>query len=62
MTKWYKSKTLWFNIIMAGLITLEASLSQLSAILPANWYGILATGLAVGNAMLRVISTTGISK
>jgi len=62
MTKWYKSKTIWFNIIMTGLITLEASLSQLSNILPANWYGILATSLAVGNAMLRIISNTGISK
>lgn len=62
MKKWYKSRTIAFNAIMAGLLTLEASLHQLSAIIPANWYAILATILPIGNAMLRVISTTGISK
>lgn len=62
MKSWWKSKTIWFNLIMTALITLEASLSQLSSVIPANWYGILATTLAVGNAVLRVISTTGITK
>lgn len=62
MKKWYKSKTIIFNVIMAGLVALEAGLSQLSAIVPANWYAIIAVILPVGNAMLRIISTTGISK
>lgn len=62
MKKWYKSKTIIFNAIMAGLIALEASLGSLSHLIPANIYPILATVLAVGNAMLRVISTTGIQK
>lgn len=62
MKRWWKSKTLWFNSIMAALVALEASIGQLSAIIPANWYAIIATVLPVGNAILRVISTTGISK
>lgn len=62
MKRWYKSKTIWFNIIIAGLVALEAGLSQLSALVPANWYAIIAIVLPVGNAILRVISTTGIEK
>jgi len=62
MKKWYQSKTILFNILMAGLIALEAGLSQLSALVPANWYAIIAIILPVGNAILRVISTTGIEK
>jgi hypothetical protein len=62
MKKWYRSRTLWFNIFMTSLIALESSLGQLTAIIPAPWYGILATGLAIGNAVLRVISTTAIIK
>jgi hypothetical protein len=57
---WYKSKTIWFNIIVAGLTALEASFSMLQPNIPVNIYGILATLLAVGNAMLRIISTTTI--
>lgn len=59
---WYKSKTLVFNIVMTALLALEASLGQLSALIPANVYAVLATALAVGNAVLRVISTTAITK
>lgn len=59
---WYKSKTLIFNIVMTALLALEASLGQLSALIPANVYAVLATALAVGNAVLRVISTTAITK
>jgi hypothetical protein len=62
MKSWYKSKTLWFNLIMAALVALEASIGQLTALIPANWYAILATILPIGNAILRVISNTGISK
>lgn len=62
MKSWYKSKTIWFNMAMAGLVALEAGLSQLSALVPANWYAIIAVVLPIGNAMLRIISTTGISK
>lgn len=60
MKIWYKSKTVWFNIIVAGLVALEASFAMLQPLLPVNAYGVLTTVLAVGNAMLRVISSQGI--
>ena len=60
--QWWQSKTIWFNMTMAGMIALEASLHKLSEVLPAEWYGILATVLAVGNAFLRVISNSEITK
>jgi hypothetical protein len=62
MKKWWKSKTIIFNMIMAGLVTLEATMHQLSALIPANWYAIISIILPVGNAMLRIITTTGIQK
>jgi hypothetical protein len=57
MKPWYKSKTLWFNLIMAGLAALEASFSFLQPLFPESVYGILITVLTIGNALLRVIST-----
>lgn len=62
MKKWYKSKTLWFNAVVAGLAALEASASVLSAVLPGNIYAWFTTALTVGNAILRVISTAQITK
>jgi hypothetical protein len=55
--KWYKSKVLWFNAVVAGLAALETAVPLLSEVLPGNVYAWLATTLAVGNAMLRVISS-----
>jgi hypothetical protein len=54
---WYKSKTLWFNLSIAGLAALETSFSFLQPVIPEAYYGILITVLAIGNALLRVIST-----
>lgn len=62
MKSWYKSKVLWFNAIVSGLVALEASFSVLQGLLPANTYAIAVAVLAVGNAVLRIITTQGISK
>jgi len=62
MKPWYKSKTLWFNLLVTGLVALEASFSMLQPMLPVNTYGILTVVLAVGNAFLRVISSTSLTK
>ena len=62
MKKWYASKTLWFNVIVTALIALEQSLSVLQTLVPVNTYAIAVTVLAVGNAILRVITTQGITK
>lgn len=60
--KWYKSKTLWFNIIMASLIGIETGFSYFQGLLDQQVYAVLATILAVGNGILRVISTAKLIK
>jgi len=58
---WYHSKTIWFNIIMAGLGTLEASANIVQPFVPGNIYGWGLLVLTVGNAMLRIITAQGVS-
>lgn len=53
---WYYSKTLWFNLISAVLIALEAQFSLLQPYLPGSVYAWIATALTLGNAVLRVVS------
>lgn len=62
MKKWYASKTLWFNTIVAALAALEQSFSALQTLVPVNIYAIAVTVLAVGNAVLRIITTQGLTK
>ena len=62
MKPWYKSKTLWFNTIVAALVALEASFSILQPLVPANVYAVLSVVLTVGNAALRVITTQALIK
>lgn len=59
---WYQSKTLWFNAIVGGLATAEASLHVLQPVTGEKTFAVLALSLAVGNAILRVISTQGITR
>ena len=62
MKAWWKSKVLWFNAIVSGLVALEATFSALQSLLPTNTYAIAVTVLAVGNAVLRIITTQGLTK
>lgn len=57
---WWKSKTLWVNAIAAMLVALEAGTGVLQPILPVNLYTVLAVGLPIVNALLRVITTAGV--
>ncbi len=59
MKKWYQSKTLWFNILtvlvgtvgeLTNVITMDAKTAQ-----------IFAAVLAVGNFILRFLTTTSIA-
>ena len=59
---WYKSKTLILNAVAAGLVALEAGTGMMQPYLPANFYAIVAVGLPVLNAILRIITTQGIGK
>jgi hypothetical protein len=61
MKAWYQSKTLWVNAIVAALATLEASAGLLQPFLPVNFYTIVAVGLPVVNAVLRIVTTQGLA-
>ena len=58
MKKWYQSKTLWFNILTAAV----AVIGQVTNTIPlsASAMKIFAVVLAVGNMLLRLITTTSI--
>jgi len=55
---WYKSKTIIINALVAALVTLEAGTGLLQPYLPGNFYTLIAVGLPVVNAILRVITAT----
>lgn len=57
---WWKSKTLWINAVAAMLVALEAGTGILQPLLPINLYTVLAVGLPIINALLRVITTSGV--
>ena len=57
---WWKSKTLWINAVAAMLVALEAGTGVLQPLLPINLYAALAVGLPIINALLRVITTSGV--
>lgn len=57
MKKWYKSKTLIVNAVVAGLVALEAVTGLLKPYMGDDFYVIIAVALPILNAMLRVITT-----
>lgn len=52
-----RSKTMVFNVIIAGLLALEPVFGMLQSVLPGNIYAWGSVILAVGNAILRVLTT-----
>ncbi|NLR73564.1 hypothetical protein [Leeia aquatica] len=60
--RWFTSKTIWLNVIAAGLVALEAGWGVLQPVLPVNFYALMATLLPVANAVLRVLTQQGISR
>lgn len=61
MKPWYTSKTLWVNALVAALAALEAGTGVLQPFLPANFYAMVAVGLPVVNAVLRIVTTQGLA-
>lgn len=59
--RWYRSKTLWFNAIVLMLAAAEMQLNVLQGVLPGDVYAWLAFVLPVGNAVLRLFTTTAIT-
>jgi hypothetical protein len=62
MKPWYQSKTLWVNVVVAALAALEAGTGLLQPYLPANFYVLVAVGLPVVNAVLRIVTTQGLTR
>lgn len=62
MTKpWWQSKTLWFNVVVAGLAAVEANAHLVQPYLPGNVYGWGMMLLTCGNAVLRLVTAQGVS-
>lgn len=56
---WIKSKTLWFNIVVAVLGIIEMNFSVLQPYLGEH-YGIMFMFIAVVNVILRTVTTTSL--
>jgi hypothetical protein len=57
---WYTSKTLWFNGLCAMLAVAEMNFKLLEGRIPGGFYTWMAFVLPVGNALLRIITTTAL--
>ena len=51
-----RSKTMMFNLFVAGMASLEGVFSVLQPYVTGNVYAYLTIALTVGNALLRVIT------
>jgi hypothetical protein len=60
--KWYKSKTLWFNVLVAIGAAVEASLSLIEGYFSPITFLTLIAIVAGVNVVLRFISTNGLEK
>lgn len=62
MKKIWKSKTLWFNVLLAVGVAVEASLGVIQGQLSPNAY-LVIVGLVAGvNVVLRFLTTQGVGK
>lgn len=54
---WWRSRTLWFNAVVAALAAAEGGFSVLQPLLPIPVYQVFTFVLLVGNAVLRAITS-----
>lgn len=59
---WWQSKTLWFNAIAAALAALEASSDLIQPYVPGDVYAWGMLLLVAGNAVLRIVTSQGLTK
>lgn len=57
---WWRSKTLWINALVLALAAAEQQIGTLDGLLPVDLYKLVAFGLPVLNAVLRLITTQGV--
>lgn len=60
--KWWQSRTLWFNALCLAAAAAEGHIGDLKDVLPGGLYAWLAFVLPVGNALLRAITTSGLTR
>lgn len=61
MKQWYKSKTIWFNVLAVVAVALEANVGLLRDVLGHQHYAIYATFIAIGNGLLRLKTSKAIN-
>lgn len=59
--RWWRSRTLQVNALVAALVALEAGTGLLQPHLPVNIYTAVAVGLPIINAVLRVVTSQGLT-
>lgn len=59
---WWRSRTLQVNALAAGLVALEAGTGLLQPLVRERFYVMVAVGLPVINAMLRVVTTQALTR
>jgi hypothetical protein len=62
MKKWWKSKTLWLNAVVAMVAAMEAATGLLKPYVGEHGYVLLMIALPVANSMLRFISNDKLTK
>ena len=62
MKKWYKSKTMLFNLFSMSLLGMEQNLPMVQGVLGENTYGIVLFVVTMVNIGLRAVTTTGVTK
>lgn len=56
-----RSRTMMFNAVIAALAALEGVFGMLQGFLPGNAYAYITVFLTVGNAILRVLTTSSLA-
>ena len=56
MKKWYRSKTLWLNALLAAGTVIEAHLGLIQSYMGPTYYLAVIGAAAAANAVLRVLT------
>lgn len=55
--RWYQSKIVILNLLVAIFASLEASTGILKPVLPEEWFTVVAVTLPILNIILRFVTT-----
>jgi hypothetical protein len=53
---WWRSKTVWFNLLSAFAVAAEAAFSLLQPLLAQNTYAVISFAIVAGNIVLRKLT------